>query len=82
MSFSALDSGLLGPLFADEAMRAAFSETACLAGMLRAEEALARACAGLGLAPEGLAPALAAITPESLDLAALGAGTALAGVPV
>jgi 3-carboxy-cis,cis-muconate cycloisomerase len=82
MSFSALDSRLLGPLFATDAMRAAFSETACLARMLRAEEALARACAAVGLVPEGLAGAIAAMSPESLDLAALGAGTALAGVPV
>ncbi len=82
MSFSALDSGLLGPLFADGAMRAVFSETAALGGMLRAEEALARAQAETEHAPPGLADALAALSPASLDLAALGAGTALAGVPV
>src|SRR3954453_14902126 len=81
MTFSALDSALLGPLFATDAMRAAFSDKARLAAMLRAEAALARAEAGVGLAPETLAPAIEAIRPESLDMAALGRGTALAGVP-
>src|SRR4051812_12830268 len=81
MTFSALDSDLLGPLFATDAMRAAFSDEARLAAMLRAEAALARAEAGVGLAPEALAPAIEAIRPESLDMAALGRGTALAGVP-
>jgi 3-carboxy-cis,cis-muconate cycloisomerase len=35
MSFSALDSELLGPLFATGAMRAVFSDQARLAAMLR-----------------------------------------------
>ncbi|GJD37286.1 class-II fumarase/aspartase family protein [Methylobacterium aerolatum] len=82
MSFSALDSGLLGPLFASEAMRAAFSDGARLAGMLRAEAALAKASAEAGLAPPGLAGAIEAVAPGDLDLGALGEGTALAGVPV
>ncbi|MGN7126836.1 lyase family protein [Methylorubrum thiocyanatum] len=82
MTFSALDSGLLGPLFASAAMREAFSDAARLAGMLRAEAALARAEAEVGLAPAGLADAIAMIAPETLDVDALAAGTALAGVPV
>ena len=81
MSFSALDSELLGPLFSTEAMRRVFSDREKVAAMLRAEAALARAEARFGLAPEALAPAIAAIGAESLDLAELGAGTALAGVP-
>ena len=81
MTFSALDSALLRPLFATDAMRAAFSDEARLAAMLRAEAALARAEASVGLAPETLAPAIEAIRPESLDIPALGRGTALAGVP-
>jgi 3-carboxy-cis,cis-muconate cycloisomerase len=81
MSFSALDSELLGPLFATGAMRAVFSDQARLAAMLRAEAALARAQARCGLAPEALAAAIAAIPAEDLDLAALGQGTGLAGVP-
>src|SRR3954453_161153 len=81
MTFSALDSDLLGPLFATEAMRAVFSDRARIAAMLRAEAALARAEARYGLAPEPLATAITAIRVDDLDLAALGQGTGLAGVP-
>ena len=81
MTFSALDSALLGPLFASAAMRAAFSDHARLAAMLEAEAALARVQARLGLVPATLAPAIEAIRAESLDIAALGEGTALSGVP-
>ncbi len=81
MTFSALDSRLLGPLFATDEMRAVFSDRARLAAMLDAEAALARAEARFGLVPEGLAAAVAAIDPDTLDLDALGRETALAGVP-
>lgn len=81
MTFSALDSELLGPLFATDAMRACFSDRAYLAAMLAAEAALARAESGLGLAPDALAAAIAAVSPDDLDLAALGRQTAVAGVP-
>ena len=47
MTFSALDSELLGPLFTTDAMRAVFSDRARLAAMLRMEAALARAEARL-----------------------------------
>ncbi len=79
MTFSALDSQLLGPLFATEAMRACFSDEARLAAMLAAEAALARAEASLGLVPAALADAVAAA--GGLDAAALGRRTAVAGVP-
>ena len=79
MTFSALDSQLLGPLFTTDAMRACFSDEARLAAMLAAEAALARAQASLGLVPAGLADAVAAIT--GLDATALGRSTAVAGVP-
>jgi 3-carboxy-cis,cis-muconate cycloisomerase len=82
MTFSALDSALTGPLFATDRMRAIFSDEARIAAMLRAEAALARAEARFGLAPDGLAAAIDAIDPASLDIAALGRDTALAGVPV
>ncbi|MDB5510931.1 MAG: fumarate lyase [Enterovirga sp.] len=81
MTFSALDSELVGPLFASAEMRAVFSDRARLAAMLQAEAALARAEAQLGLAPAALPSAIDAIAAESLDLAELGRGTALAGVP-
>ncbi len=81
MSFSALDSGLVGPLLVSEGMREVFADRTRLAAMLRAESALARAQARLGLASPGLAPAIEAIDPASLDIAAIGAATALSGVP-
>src|SRR5215203_965530 len=82
MSFSALDSALTGPLFATAEMRAVFSDRARIGAMLRVEAALARAEARFDLAPEGLAAAIEAIAPGSLDLEKLGAETAVAGVPV
>jgi 3-carboxy-cis,cis-muconate cycloisomerase len=81
MTFSAVDSALLGPLFATSAMREVFSDQARLAVMLEAEAALARVQAQLGLVPEALAPAIEAIRADSLDVAALGDQTALSGVP-
>ena len=81
MTFSALDSELVGPLFATSEMREVFSDRSRLAAMLRVEAALARAETRFNLVPEALAPAIEAIHPDSLDLAALGEGTALAGVP-
>ena len=80
MTFSALDSGLTGPLFASDAMRAVFSERNCIAAMLAAETALARAESASGLVPKGLAPALARIKADDLDIAALGERTRDAGV--
>ena len=80
MTFSALDSGLTGPLFASDAMRAVFSDRAALTAMLAAETALARAEGAAGLVPKGLAPALARIKADDLDIAALGARTRDAGV--
>ena len=81
MTFTALDSALLGPLFATDAMRACFSDQARLAAMLAVEAALARAEASLGLVPDALGPALAAIDPAGLNPVALGRKTAVAGVP-
>jgi 3-carboxy-cis,cis-muconate cycloisomerase len=82
MSFSALDSALTGPLFASERMRALFSDRARLAAMIEVETALARAQARFGLVSPDLAPALDAITPDQLDIEAVGRETELAGVPV
>ena len=81
MTFSALDSALVGPLFATEAMRTCFSDQARIGAMLRIEAALARAEAALGLVPYGLAEAIETIQPETLDCTAIGQATALAGVP-
>src|SRR5215472_6988702 len=82
MTFSALDSTILGPLFATSAMRAVFSDEARVASFLRAEEALARAEADFGIVPGDLAAAIGALTPADFDIVALGRGTALAGTPI
>ncbi|MHB2165388.1 3-carboxy-cis,cis-muconate cycloisomerase [Alsobacter sp. R-9] len=82
MAFSSLDSDLLSPLVTTARMRAVFTDEARLAAMLRVEAALARAEAAVGLVPAGLAEAIAAIEPGSLDLQALGRATGIAGVPV
>jgi 3-carboxy-cis,cis-muconate cycloisomerase len=81
MTFSALDSALLGPLFASEDMRAVFSDRARVGAMLRMEAALACAQSRFGLVPEALAPAIEAIGPDDLDMATIGDDTFLAGVP-
>src|SRR5438270_417944 len=81
LTFSALDSALVGPLFATEAMRACFADEARVGAMLAAEAALARAESRLGLVPEGLAGAIETVQPASLDIAALGLQTAISGVP-
>jgi 3-carboxy-cis,cis-muconate cycloisomerase len=81
MSFSPLDSELLGPLFTTNAMRACFSDTAWVGGMLAAEAALARSESRCGLAPEALAVAIEAMRPDQFDIAALGLRTGIAGVP-
>ena len=82
MTFSALDSRLVGPLFATEDMRAAFSDESRLAAMLRMEAALARALAEHGLAPQALASAIGRLSVAEFDVEALGRETAKAGVPV
>lgn len=81
MTLSALDSELVGPLFATDAMRDCFSDTARVGAMLAAEAALARAEASLGLVPDALAPEIDRIDPASLDIPQLGRKTAVSGVP-
>jgi 3-carboxy-cis,cis-muconate cycloisomerase len=81
MTFSALDSELLGPLFASDAMRAVFSDRRRIAAMLQVEAALARAEARFHLVPKKLATAIDRVAAGELDLAALGREIALAGVP-
>jgi len=82
MTFSAIDSALLGPLFATDAMRTVFSDRARIAAMLRAEAELARAEAKSGIVARSLAPAIDKITPEDLDIATLGREIEVSGIPV
>jgi 3-carboxy-cis,cis-muconate cycloisomerase len=81
MTFSPLDSELFGPLFTTDAMWACFSDHAWVGSMLATESALARTQSRLGLAPDALGPAIEAIRPEDLDIAALGVRAGVAGVP-
>src|SRR6201994_1416882 len=81
MTFSPPDSALFGPLFATDAMRTCFSDTAWVGSMLAVEAALAHAEAELGLVPAALAPAIEAIRPDDLDIAAIGIRAGIAGVP-
>jgi 3-carboxy-cis,cis-muconate cycloisomerase len=81
MTFSALDSALTGPLFATDAMRAVFSDSARIDAMLKVEVALARAEAAKGVVPKALAAALSRLTAADIDPGGLGAKTVDAGVP-
>ena len=73
---------LLGPLFASEAMAAAFSDVARLQGMLDFEAALARAEASVGLFPAATAESIArACRADLFDIPALARDTAEAGNP-
>ena len=82
MTFSPLDSALLGPLFTTEAMGRAFSDAALIQAMLTAEAALARAEARYDLVPTALAEAIGRLTAGDFDPVVLGWETAVAGVPV
>lgn len=71
---------LLDPLFTTDAMRAVFSDRACLQRMLDFEAALARAQARAEVIPAAAAPAIEAkCRAELFDLEALARATALAG---
>jgi len=82
MSFSALDSQLLGELSTSPEMAALFSDAHRLKAMLLVEAGLARAQTAFGLVPPELAEALEKLGPADFNLATLGTGTALSGVPV
>jgi 3-carboxy-cis,cis-muconate cycloisomerase len=75
--------GLFDEVLARGPVRAEVSDRAWLAAMLRAEEALARCGAELGLIPADAADAIAAACdPARFDLAELAAGAAAPGNPV
>lgn len=71
MTFSALDSALTGPFYADPAVAAIFDDRARLARFLRIEAALAEA-----QGYDNVAAALRGIDPASFDLGAIGNGAA------
>ena len=73
---------LLGGLFGEPAVDAAFTDVARLQAMLDVEAALARAQASCGVIPQAaVAPIEAACSAAHYDVSALSAATALAGNP-
>lgn len=75
-------AGLLGPLFATEAMTAIFSDRGRLQAMLDFEAALARAEAEAGLIPPSAVASIAvAAEAQGFDIEALARQTAVAGIP-
>src|SRR3954452_329935 len=81
MSFSPLDSDLLGPLFTTVAMRDCFTDRSWIASMLAVEAALARSESRLFPAPHALGLAIQAIRPDDLDIPSIGVQAGIAGVP-
>jgi 3-carboxy-cis,cis-muconate cycloisomerase len=75
-------SDLLAPIFASDAMRAAFSDLALLQAMLDFEAALARAEGRTGVIPESAVQPIAdACRADRYDIAEIGRAAALAGNP-
>ena len=80
---AAVDSQLLGNLYAAPAMRQVWGDRSRVARMLEVERALAVAQGGLGLIPVEAASAIArACSLEHVDLAALRRATERSGYPV
>ena len=72
---------LIESLATTDALSAAFSDDALLAGMLRFEAALVRAQADAGLAPPSAADAIARVTIEAFEAAALARAARESGTP-
>jgi len=83
VAISPFDSGIFAPLLGDERIAALFDDGARIRSMLRAEAALARAQARIGLVPDGPARRIDATAARlEVDPATLGAATARDGIPV
>jgi len=83
MTSSPLDSAIYGPLFGDSATADPMSDAAQVRVMRRVEAALARVQGRLGVIPEDAAGRIAEVAADiDIDPAALGGGTASAGIPV
>jgi len=83
MTLSAQDSAILGPLFAEPAITALFTDEARIRAMLEVEAALARAEAEARVIPVAAAEAIAGAAAElKVAPAKLGEGVASAAVPI
>jgi len=80
---TALDSGILGPLFRDEQLSELFDDKAYIRAMVGVEVALARAEAKLGIIPSWAGEQIsAAAQPEKINLKQITKGTVRDGFPV
>jgi len=83
MPVSLYDSLIYGPLFADKTIVDLFGDRQRIEAMVQVEVALAQAQGQLGIIPENAANAISNSSATfDPDLRAIGAGTAMAGVPV
>ena len=82
MASTVIDSAIFGDLFGAEAMRAVFSDEACVRQYLNVEIALARVQARLGLIPAEAAEAIAEVTVEAVDFEAYRRAVKTVGFPI
>ena len=77
-----LDSAIFGPLFNDQEIATLLGDEALVRSLVEVEIALARAEAWVGAIPAAAAEQIAAVKVESVDIAALAAGTGRSGFPI
>jgi len=77
-----LDSAIFAPLFSDTEIPMLLSDDAFVRALVEVEVALARAEARLGVIPSAAVGKIAAVKLESIEMAALAAGTGRSGFPI
>src|SRR5690242_9314755 len=77
-----LDSAIFGALFNDQEISTLLIDDAFVRALVEVEVALARAEARVGVIPMAAAEQIAAMKVESIDVAALAAGTSRSGFPI
>ena len=77
-----LDSAIFGALFNDQEISTLLIDDAFVRALVEVEVALARAEARVGVIPMAAAEQIAAMKVESIDCAALAAGTSRSGFPI
>lgn len=77
-----LGSAIFAPLFSDQEISALLTDDAFVRALVDVEVALARAEARVGVIPGTAAEKLAVVKVESIEIAALAAGTGRSGFPI
>ncbi len=77
-----LDSAIFAPLFGDAAISTVLADAAFVGALVEVEIALARAEARAGVIPPAAAERIAAVKAQTIDVAALAAGTTRSGFPI